>query len=54
MKLTTDDAGAKYSLFWSPDGKRISYSSDAYVKLRTGAIWEADVSELLSGGERER
>lgn len=54
-KLATNDIGEKnWWLYWSPDGKRISYSSDAYVKLRTGAIWEADVSELLSGGERER
>ena len=53
-KLATDDAGGKYSMSWSPDGKRISYSSDGYVKLRTGAIWEADVSELLSGGESEQ
>jgi RNA polymerase sigma factor (sigma-70 family) len=53
-KLATDDPGAKYSLYWSPDGKRISYSSDGYVKLRTAAIWEADVSELLSGMEKEQ
>ena len=53
-KLATDDAGGKYSLYWSPDGKRISYSSDGYVKLRTAAIWEADVSELLKGAEREQ
>jgi len=52
--LATDDTGGKYWLYWSPDGKRISYNSDGYVKLRTAAIWEADVSELLSGMEKEQ
>jgi len=40
---------------WSPDGNWISYSSDAFVKTRPeGEIWEADVSELLSGAEKEQ
>jgi len=42
----------KYSLFWSPDGKRISYCSDAHVKLRTGAIWEADFEEIVKKASR--
>ncbi len=54
-ELATDDTGEKYLLHWSPDGKWISYQSDGFIKTRTeGAIWEADVSELLSGGEKEQ
>jgi len=54
-ELAADDPGEKYCLFWSPDGKWISYNSDGNVKTRPGGeIWEADVSEFLSGGESEQ
>ncbi len=54
-RLATDDSGQKDCLYWSPDGKWISYNSDGMVKTRPeGAIWEADVSELLSGKETEQ
>lgn len=54
-RLATDDSGQKDYLYWSPDGKWISYNSDAMVKTDPeGAIWEADVSEFLSGGEGEQ
>jgi hypothetical protein len=46
MKLEAFDAIA-----WSPDRKWISYNCDGMVKSRPeGAIWKADVSELLSAG----
>ncbi|GAI30453.1 unnamed protein product, partial [marine sediment metagenome] len=46
--LVADDPGEKYTLYWSPDGKWLSYNSDRFVKTRPeGAIWEADVSEFL-------
>ena len=48
-ELATDDPGQKWFLYWSPDGKWLSYDSYGYVKVRPeGAIWEVDVSELLS------
>ena len=54
-RLATDDSGEKDELYWSPDGKWISYDSDGMVKTGPeGAIWEADVSELLSAGESEQ
>jgi Tol biopolymer transport system component len=54
-ELATDDSGEKYRLYWSPDGKWISYNSDGNIKTRPGGeIWEADVSELLSGAEKEK
>ena len=54
-RLATDDSGEKDYLYWSSDGKWISYNSDGMVKTRPeGAIWEADVSELLSAGESEQ
>lgn len=53
-ELATDDNGEKYCLYWSPDGKWLSYNSDGFIKTRPGGIiWEADVSELLSSQERE-
>ena len=51
-KLATDDPGWKYWLYWSPDGKKLSYNSDKYVKLRTGAIWEADFEEIVKKASR--
>jgi Tol biopolymer transport system component len=48
LELAKDDIGDKYYLLWSPDGKKLSYNSDRYVRVRTGAIWEADIEELLS------
>jgi TolB protein len=48
LELVKDDPGDKYYLSWSPDGKKLSYNSDRYVRVRTGAIWEADIEELLS------
>jgi len=54
-EAASDDHGIKSSPLWSPDGKWISYASDANVKTRPEAeIWEADVSELLSGREKEQ
>ena len=54
-ELAADDPGEKYWLWWSPDGKWISYQSDGFIKTRPGGeMWEADVSELLSGGENEQ
>jgi RNA polymerase sigma factor (sigma-70 family) len=54
-KLATDDNGEKYCLYWSPDGKWLSYTSDGFIKTRPGGIiWEADVSDLLSNQEREQ
>ena len=54
-ELAADDPGEKDWLWWSPDGKWISYQSDGPIKIRPeGEIWEADVSELLSGMEKEQ
>ena len=54
-ELVADDPGDIYELWWSPDGKWISYQSDGPIKTRPeGEIWEADVSELLSGMEKEQ
>ncbi|MFC1713237.1 tetratricopeptide repeat protein [Candidatus Poribacteria bacterium] len=54
-RLAADDSGEKYFLYWSPDGKWLSYNSDQAIKTRPeGAIWEADLSELLSGEESGR
>ncbi len=54
-KLAVDDPGEKIHLYWSPDGKWISYGSSGFVKTRPeGEIWEADVSELLSSQQREQ
>ena len=54
-ELVADDPGDKWNLYWSPDGKWISYNSNGFVKTRPeGATWEADVSGLLNGGEREQ
>jgi Tol biopolymer transport system component len=54
-ELAADDPGEKYWVYWSPDGKWISYQSDGFIKTRPeGEIWEADVSELLSGVEKEQ
>ena len=51
-ELAADDNGEKYCLYWSPDGKWLSYNSDAFVKTRSeGAIWEADMEDLLSKQE---
>ena len=47
-ELASDDAGSKSNLYWSPDGRKLSYNSDRMVKVGRGAIWEADVVELLS------
>jgi Tol biopolymer transport system component len=48
-ELAADDPGEKYWLWWSPDGKWISYNSDGFVKTRPeGAIWEADFEQILT------
>ena len=53
-ELAAGDPGEKWFLYWSPDGKWLSYDSYGYVKVRPeGAIWEADVSGLLSAGVKE-
>ena len=47
-ELASDDAGAKYFLFWSPDSKWISYNSVDYVKTRSeGVVWEVQIDEYL-------
>ncbi len=47
-EIAADDNGGKSSLYWSPDGKWLSYNSDGFVKTRPeGAIWEVDVKEFL-------
>ena len=48
LELAKDDPADKFYLYWSPDGKKLSYASYRFVRVRTGAIWEADVEELLS------
>ena len=52
--LAADDLGGIYSLFWSPDGKWLSYNSDGFFKTGPeGAIWEADVEEFLKKASPE-
>jgi Tol biopolymer transport system component len=51
MELASDDAGGKFYLYWSPDSRKLSYNSDRMVKVGMGAIWEADVEELMSREE---
>ena len=47
-ELVADDPGEKYTLYWSPDGKWLSYNSDRFVKTRPeGTMWEADFEEIL-------
>ena len=54
-EFVTDDTGRIGSLFWSPDGRWISYNSAGFVKMRPeGEIWEVDVSELLSTSVGEK
>ena len=50
-ELANDDAGMKFCLYWSPDSKKLSYNSEGGVKVGMGAIWEADMEELLSNME---
>lgn len=53
-ELAADDHSQKLYPYWSPDGKWICYGSYGYTKTRPGGdIWEADVSELLSGGKMQ-
>ncbi len=47
VELAIDDSGSKYDVYWSPDGRMLSFNSFKSVKVRTGSVWEADVSELL-------
>ena len=52
-RLATDDSGQKDYLYWSPDGKWISYNSDGMVKTGPeGAIWEADFEEIVKKASR--
>ncbi len=52
-ELVADDPGEKYLLYWSPDGKWLSYNSDRFVKTRPeGAIWETDLEEFLKKASR--
>jgi len=47
-ELAADDPGEKYWVWWSPDGKWISYQSDGYIKTRPEAtMWEADFEEIV-------
>jgi Tol biopolymer transport system component len=51
--LTTDDTSEKYRLFWSSDGKWISYNSEGSVKVRPeGTMWEADFEEIVKKASR--
>jgi Tol biopolymer transport system component len=46
--LSTDDTSEKYRLFWSPDGRWISYNSEGSVKVRPeGTMWKADFEEIV-------
>lgn len=48
-ELAVDDPGEKYWLWWSPDGKWISYQSDGFIKTRPeGTMWEAGFDEILA------
>jgi Tol biopolymer transport system component len=47
VNLSRDDPGLETELYWSPDGRMLSFNSFKSVKVRTGSIWEADISELL-------
>jgi len=41
-------AGTNYYLYWSPDGKWISYDSEEFVKVRPeGILWEVEIGEYL-------
>ena len=53
-ELAVDDPGEKYGLFWSPDGRWISYQAEEFIKIRPeGEIWEVNVSELLGITQKE-
>ncbi len=52
-ELAADDPGEKYWLWWSPDGKWISYQSDGFIKTRSEAtMWEADFDEFVKKASR--
>jgi len=41
------------NLYWSPDGKWITYGLDGFVKVRPECtFWEVDVKDLLGGPEK--
>ena len=44
----TNHPASDYNPAWSPDGKKLFYDSERYVRIRTGAIWAADVAELMN------
>ncbi|MHC4366050.1 MAG: tetratricopeptide repeat protein [Planctomycetota bacterium] len=47
-EFAADDPGEKYWLWWSPNGKWISYQSDGFIKTRPEAtMWEADFEEII-------
>ncbi len=51
--LSTDDSSEKWRLFWSPDGRWISYNSEGSVKVRPeGTMWEADFEEIVQKASR--
>jgi Tol biopolymer transport system component len=40
--------GTNYYVYWSPDGKWISYDSEEFVKIRPeGILWEVEIDEYL-------
>jgi Tol biopolymer transport system component len=48
-EVGSNDQGSKILIYWSPDGKWISYHSDGTFKTRPeGTMWEADFDEILT------
>ena len=48
VRLGAEDPGDKSFVYWSPDGKWLSYCSDKMVKTRPeGTLWELDVLDFL-------
>ncbi len=42
-------SGTNYYLYWSPDGKWISYDSEEFMKIRPeGILWEVEIDEYLN------
>ena len=49
-ELAADDKSWKNGLYFSPDGKWVSYYADEFIKTRpTSTIWEVKVDDLIKG-----